>query len=74
MDVSINYKLSPTERLQRLKNWSSAPGGVASHPLGQEEHLAPLFVICGAADGNAGENGYNVNSEDSFPFSDFKWA
>jgi aromatic ring-opening dioxygenase catalytic subunit (LigB family) len=34
------------ERSQRLAQWSSAPGGRASHP--REEHLIPLMVASGA--------------------------
>lgn len=34
------------ERTQRLAQWSSAPGGRASHP--REEHLLPLMVASGA--------------------------
>ncbi|MHB8723992.1 MAG: DODA-type extradiol aromatic ring-opening family dioxygenase [Casimicrobiaceae bacterium] len=34
------------ERGQRLAQWSSAPGGRASHP--REEHLMPLMIASGA--------------------------
>ncbi len=34
------------ERSQRLAQWSSAPGGRASHP--REEHLIPLMIASGA--------------------------
>jgi aromatic ring-opening dioxygenase catalytic subunit (LigB family) len=34
------------ERTQRLAQWSSAPGGRASHP--REEHLIPLMIASGA--------------------------
>ena len=34
------------ERRQRLAQWSTAPGGRASHP--REEHLLPLMVASGA--------------------------
>ncbi|MEQ8357522.1 MAG: class III extradiol ring-cleavage dioxygenase [Kiloniellaceae bacterium] len=31
-----------------LKAWADAPGGLQSHPRGQEEHLLPLMVAAGA--------------------------
>jgi len=33
-------------RTERLAQWSSAPGGRASHP--REEHLLPLMIASGA--------------------------
>jgi aromatic ring-opening dioxygenase catalytic subunit (LigB family) len=35
------------ERMQRLMQWSDAPGARYCHP--REEHLLPLHVCCGAA-------------------------
>jgi aromatic ring-opening dioxygenase catalytic subunit (LigB family) len=32
-----------------LTGWAAAPGGLQSHPKGQEEHLLPLMVAAGAA-------------------------
>ncbi|MGF1591796.1 MAG: DODA-type extradiol aromatic ring-opening family dioxygenase [Kiloniellaceae bacterium] len=32
-----------------LSGWAEAPGGLQSHPKGQEEHLLPLMVAAGAA-------------------------
>jgi aromatic ring-opening dioxygenase catalytic subunit (LigB family) len=52
---------SPAERNERLKNWSSAPAARAAHP--REDHLIPLMVAAGAADG---EKGVRVYHEDSF--------
>ena len=34
-------------RSERLRNWTAAPSARAIHP--REEHLAPLFVVAGAA-------------------------
>jgi aromatic ring-opening dioxygenase catalytic subunit (LigB family) len=42
----------PQTRDDQLKLWRSAPGGRESHP--REEHLIPLMVAAGAADGDAG--------------------
>lgn len=39
----------PDERLEFLKNWSTAPAARAAHP--REEHLIPLMVCAGAAIG-----------------------
>ena len=41
-----------------LTNWAEAPGGLESHPRGQEEHLLPLMVAAGA-----GETGRRVFSD-----------
>jgi aromatic ring-opening dioxygenase catalytic subunit (LigB family) len=37
----------PAERSARLRAWRSAPAAEENHP--REEHLAPLFVVAGAA-------------------------
>jgi len=42
----------PAQRDRKLAAWRSAPGGRESHP--REEHLIPLMVAAGAADGDAG--------------------
>jgi aromatic ring-opening dioxygenase catalytic subunit (LigB family) len=42
----------PATRDAKLAAWRSAPGGRESHP--REEHLIPLMVAAGAADGDAG--------------------
>lgn len=43
-------------RAKRLAQWADAPGGPAAHP--REEHLIPLMVAAGAADGK-GEQIYS---------------
>ncbi len=48
--------LDPAARAQRLTNWAEAPSARYSHP--QEEHLLPLMVAAGAAQG-AGEQVYS---------------
>jgi aromatic ring-opening dioxygenase catalytic subunit (LigB family) len=42
----------PASRDQLLAKWREAPGGAASHP--REEHLIPLMVAAGAAQGDRG--------------------
>ena len=42
----------PATRDQLLAKWREAPGGAASHP--REEHLIPLMVAAGAAQGDRG--------------------
>ena len=39
----------PAARDRALGAWAEAPGGLQSHPRGQEEHLLPLMVAAGAA-------------------------
>ena len=43
---------NPATRRERLAQWRDAPGGAASHP--REEHLIPLMVAAGAAQGDRG--------------------
>jgi aromatic ring-opening dioxygenase catalytic subunit (LigB family) len=42
-------QLPGAERAERLERWASAPAARLSHP--REEHLLPLMVAAGAADG-----------------------
>jgi aromatic ring-opening dioxygenase catalytic subunit (LigB family) len=42
------------QRDQRLARWSEAPGARMVHP--REEHLLPLMVAAGAADGDSGHH------------------
>lgn len=44
------------ERERRLIAWESAPGARDSHP--RSEHLAPLFVVAGAAEGEHAVRNY----------------
>lgn len=52
---------TPAQRVERLLAWSSAPAARIAHP--REEHLIPLMVAVGAAEGEAGERVYH---EDAF--------
>ena len=47
-----NAVQDPATRDQLLVKWREAPGGAASHP--REEHLIPLMVAAGAAQGDRG--------------------
>jgi aromatic ring-opening dioxygenase catalytic subunit (LigB family) len=46
----------PKTRDAKLTAWRSAPGGRESHP--REEHLIPLMVAAGAADGDPGVHSF----------------
>lgn len=45
------------ERAAQLANWADAPSARAAHP--REEHLLPLMVAVGAAEGEAGVQAYH---------------
>ena len=47
----------PATRDHALAAWSRAPGGREAHP--REEHLMPLMVAAGAADGDRGVRSFN---------------
>lgn len=46
--------VAPQEREKELLAWAEAPSARAFHP--REDHLIPLMVTVGAADGDAGRN------------------
>jgi aromatic ring-opening dioxygenase catalytic subunit (LigB family) len=48
---------APAVRTEMLSAWTSAPASRAAHP--REEHLLPLMVVAGAAQGDAGRLAYN---------------
>lgn len=52
--LSDTVQAEPSVRNAALANWQTAPGALASHPLGQEEHLLPLMVVAGAASTGVG--------------------
>jgi aromatic ring-opening dioxygenase catalytic subunit (LigB family) len=52
---------APGDRVQRLEAWTSAPAARLAHP--QEDHLVPLMVAVGAAEG---EPATRVYHEDGF--------
>lgn len=47
----------PDRRDEALVRWAAAPGARASHP--REEHLIPLMVAAGAAEGEPGVRAFN---------------
>lgn len=48
------------ERNGRLRRWADAPSARLAHP--REDHLVPLMVAAGAAEGEPGERVYHENS------------
>ena len=44
-------------RSQTLESWTAAPDTLFCHP--RAEHLAPLFVVVGAAGGDCGRRTYS---------------
>ncbi|MGJ7521447.1 DODA-type extradiol aromatic ring-opening family dioxygenase [Variovorax sp. LT1P1] len=52
---------APAARVAQLIDWASAPAARIAHP--REEHLIPLMVAVGAAEGEVGERVYH---EDAF--------
>ena len=45
----------PLRRHQSLVDWAQAPSARLCHPPRAEEHLLPLMVVAGAADGQIGK-------------------
>jgi aromatic ring-opening dioxygenase catalytic subunit (LigB family) len=45
------------KRARALESWSASPDALFCHP--RAEHLAPLFVVAGAADGDRGRRTYS---------------
>lgn len=61
----------PATRDQKLARWRDAPGGTESHP--REEHLIPLMVAAGAADGDPGVRAFG-ESIGGKPISGFQFG
>jgi aromatic ring-opening dioxygenase catalytic subunit (LigB family) len=61
----------PVARDQRLIDWRAAPEALACHP--RSEHLAPLFVVAGAADGDPGQRDY-ADQLDGVAISGFRFG
>jgi aromatic ring-opening dioxygenase catalytic subunit (LigB family) len=59
-DEWLNDAVTATQGIHRaakLKAWQQAPGAIASHPT--PEHLLPLLVAAGAAEGDAATRTYS---------------
>ena len=56
-EVVTNQEHSPEQRLKLLEEWEKGPSARACQP--REEHLLPLHVIAGAAQGAAGHVTFN---------------
>lgn len=54
--LQATVALPAAQRDDQLRRWTQAPSARQVHP--REEHLLPLMVIAGAADGDAGRLGY----------------
>ncbi len=52
----VDAVANPAQRSAKLAAWRSAPGARAAHP--REEHLIPLMVAAGAAEGEVGRHVY----------------
>ena len=57
VDTCANPQLDSAQRKQRLIDWEAAPQARFCHP--REEHLIPLHVCLGCADGRAAETVFN---------------
>jgi aromatic ring-opening dioxygenase catalytic subunit (LigB family) len=82
LEESLTDKLSlpSSERLDRLRQWSSAPSARQGHKRGQEEHLLPLHVVAGAGYGNDPDHVTGAKrigepaSESELAISSFEWT
>lgn len=63
---------SKEDRLQRLLDWEKAPSARDAHP--QEDHLIPLMVALGAAEGEKAELIYHENFMKTFAASSFRFG
>lgn len=61
-DICTNLKYSNEERKKKILEWAKLPSAKYAHP--REEHLIPLLVNLGAADGMAGERIYEDYYDD----------
>ncbi|KAK9811283.1 hypothetical protein WJX72_001085 [[Myrmecia] bisecta] len=69
-DAISNPTHTPEQRLQLLENWESALYARDAHP--REEHLLPLMVALGAAQGARGESfSYEIGGLQA---SSFRWS
>lgn len=50
--LSKTASLPASDRTKALENWAEAPQARFAHPPGKEEHLLPMMVAAGAAEGD----------------------
>jgi aromatic ring-opening dioxygenase catalytic subunit (LigB family) len=78
--LTDKLNLPSYERLDRLRQWSTAPSARQGHKPGQEEHLIPLHVIAGAAFGTNSDRVTGAKrigeaaSESELAISSFEWT
>lgn len=71
-DTMNPAKHNAEEREKLLVAWSKAPGANLAHP--REEHLMPLHVAAGAADGDDAVKFFDKPSFGGFAFSMFRFG
>jgi aromatic ring-opening dioxygenase catalytic subunit (LigB family) len=49
--LAESMELDGPQRAERLTQWADAPSARFAHPPAKEEHLLPLMVAAGAAEG-----------------------
>lgn len=57
--LSAAVESAPARRDALLRDWTQGPHARLCHPPGGEEHLIPLLVTAGAADGSEGRKAYS---------------
>lgn len=65
--------ISPAEREERLKNWTTAPSAREGHKVRQEEHFIPLHVVAGAAGFSTGRLVGTEKDSSELMISNFEW-
>lgn len=63
---------APEQRLRRLEHWDQVPFARVAHP--REEHLLPLMVAVGAAEGEAGALIYHEGDFGGAALSSFRFG
>ncbi|WP_413730034.1 DODA-type extradiol aromatic ring-opening family dioxygenase [Sodalis sp. RH22] len=63
--------INPALREMNLPGWQTAPAGKSAHP--EPEHLLPLLVAAGAAEGKTGDCVYHDRIAEK-PFSGFRFG
>ena len=58
--LAESMELDGPQRAERLTQWADAPSARFAHPPAKEEHLLPLMVAAGAAEGEGAEVGIST--------------